>query len=109
MRIIVSNASRGESLNHYLSGHSIGADVITAQREVLRESVNMDGALCEILRIRGHEVVLFDAYEDDLVTPMPTAARAANRLCVILDRFRPDEILFDLQYFGEIGVLKAVL
>ncbi len=109
LRIIVCNDSRGEPLSDYEAVYKAGTPVPEPPRERLREAVNMDGALCEMLRERGHEALLFDGYEDDLVTPISKPGIAASRLAERINGFRADRILFDLQYFGDFSYGRSML
>src|SRR5437899_3276049 len=69
------------------------------QREDLRESINLDFALCKNLREKhGLVVHLFDARADDLISKYTTPAVAASFLAEMIARCQATGMVFDLAY-----------
>jgi hypothetical protein len=99
MNILISNDSRNSSLPDFDKYFQRGVSVDEEIREKIRQRINWDSSLCDVLVGRGHNVVLFDCHENDLVSEIDNSAAAAQALDQSIATFAPDVLLFDLHYF----------
>ncbi|HSI15796.1 MAG TPA: hypothetical protein VK961_27360 [Chthoniobacter sp.] len=97
-KVLLVNDSRAERPQSLKFGAPIEPE---EKRERLRLDINYDGALASFLQRNGYIVKVFDAYEDDLCTQMRDPVQAAEALGKLIAQFAPDDILFDLDYFGD--------
>ena len=72
-------------------------------RENLRLELNYEARLAGLLISLGHQVRVFDSYEDDLCTQIKDPHRAAEKLAEIIDEFNASFVLLDLDYFKDHG------